>query len=389
MAQGDYWRLAVGVPLINPDFNIPTTLGLVLASGHSVAATTLSCTAPTTPGAIFDIVQGGDYVTVGPSTHANNPGATETFKVISISSSVFSIEGGLAYAYSSGDPVYCIGTKWPGGWAINDGNTIQNTEIVTGYRDLYAFEADYTDTGTVPQLTIGTTNSTNKDSPLPDLMPSTLYRLAFFYKGTALANSNNIVQLRCYNQTPTLQTFSSSALTTQANWTESAGTLNSPSTSLSGTLSIMFESSHATTGNTATDWGLDAFVLSHAKGTSTASSGFITFPEFTDFGSIAYGSRIKPNQVEAGARLYQTRMPHDHGSVEKYEVSGRFSNITQAFYNDLMVLLDYQRKGNPIAFWPFIDDLPHAMLGYIDVWPMIKSHWDLSEREFNLRFTEM
>lgn len=120
-----------------------------------------------------------------------------------------------------------------------------------------------------------------------------------------------------------------------------------------------------------------------------ANPGVFTFTEYPMQNTI----RIDELDTEARIRLadgsFKNFYPMSDADKSKlFQITCRFANVSETFWNKLMVLRDWQRRGNLLNLHPKHNDLPTVMTGYMSINNVVKDHWDLTRRSFDLTFTE-
>lgn len=402
MAQGDLWKMGVGLPLYNWSFRVPckvyTTLGTAYTSGLVLDCTRLS---PTSPygwqyaagigGSFAQLLnyylKPGNIVTVGPSTVTGYEGKYEEAIVLSVDGNdKISVMAELVNDYAAGDAVTGIGTGSAAGWKVSVVSASHVADVTTSGHNIEGFDDKFYG------MRFTTTNGQNcviesvmapggtfSDFPtkaryLPRVEQETVYFLSAHIK---MDNAPPAVSvLMSFVSFPTYYI----TLTAGAAWAESNGTVTIGVTDFTPGI-IQF-----ITYASVTNCVLDCVVACHAKGTDDAASGIYTFDEFPNLGSVRYDQRNAALHVDLINELQLTHFPG--GANPKWVIRADFDSVSQTFWDNLMVLLTWQRKGFPMILKPNITDLPPYLYGTMVLRQARKRIWDLGKRSFQLEFTE-
>ncbi len=122
-----------------------------------------------------------------------------------------------------------------------------------------------------------------------------------------------------------------------------------------------------------------------------ANAGYYRFTEYPLMSSINYGI-INQEQINVLANN-EAKLSYpfsDSDKSDRYTVSCRFENVSEMFWNKLMALMYWQKKGYALNLHPKYNDLPPVMTGYMQINNLTKAnHWDLTYRSFDFSFTEL
>ena len=120
------------------------------------------------------------------------------------------------------------------------------------------------------------------------------------------------------------------------------------------------------------------------------NNGYYTFTEYPIRSSLAIDEiypETKVSLADGSAKIFHTTSEGDKGV--RYRIRCRFENVPSTMWDKLMVLLNWQRKGNMLNLHPMYDDLPSVMTGRMRLSNITKTYWDLSYRSFNFEFEEL
>jgi hypothetical protein len=383
MAQGDFWQMGVAVPMANHSFRFGTEKQTTL-NGNYTSGTTLTVDA-TTP-ALTNIFKAKDRVLVGPSTNtdAANTNHRETVQLTAVTATTFALKNALTYDYrdpsgaaADGDPVGGIGTQLAGAWDL--GGSASASGIDGGGKD-----DDY-----AQKVNLGTTTSDYlEQSGLATLEVSTVYRVGCYLR-SATGGSSDKIRVKVHDGSSYfIGAATSVSLDSKTSFTRytDTGTTNATWTTL-GAAAIRF----IWMAGTPDDVEIDLVWLEHAKNTTTASSGFLTFTDKPDQGLQVSG----PGQWQERRLKNQTaRRYASSGAAEKtakWQIAAHFSFMPQALWDNLMELKQWQDQGQFLTLQPFLDDVPPVLVGtmlILEDKPVAKSHWNLGLHSFDFIFTE-
>lgn len=371
MAQGDKWRIGVGVKIPNHSFRFPTTWGSTLSANYTSG--TRIYIADTTPD--FDkILKVGDKITIGPSSHSGHEGSVETKEITAIDTATpptyVDIDLALTYDYDSGDKVFALGHALAGGWTI---------QYPAGSNPLGIDNDDGKDDNWSQKITLLDASQGDFRCNLGyiALLASTPYRFGIWYKGTVDGITVWVIDIdgswRWYL-----------TVITQSSWTETSKVETSASSGSSNTSCSLF----CDVGSSVTNFFTDCWYLQHAKGSSGEANGYYEFSEIPDAGIkiLKDDGKIKRRLPSGALRQYD---PSGFGERSvKLGIKATFSNVSQTFWDQLQIFQKWQDKGNLLNLFPFIDDLPPFLQGVMEIKEWGKSHWDLGRRTFDLTFWE-
>ena len=121
------------------------------------------------------------------------------------------------------------------------------------------------------------------------------------------------------------------------------------------------------------------------------SDGFFTLTDTPVMESISY-DKIRTDrfsQLSDGSLKNFDPMSEGHKG-ERWRFSCRFLGISQANFDGMQKLLRHQQNGSLISFHPFIDAMPHVLVGKLFITNYKKAYlFDLAVHDFTLRFEEM
>jgi len=385
MAQGQAWKLGVWCPLVNHSFRYPIAYTGVLdaayTSGTDFVLEKSGVDSILYPGHM--LTNYVDYVTLGPSSNSSYLNMTERQMVVSASGTSLTVTLACAnpdYDYAAGDRVCWIGSKFPGGWDAAGTMThfgLVSTSLGTGYDDNYALVVGKGSTSSETAIIMGSEDGTSAQV-LPLLEPNTYYNVGCWYKASSITTGNPTLTFSgAWGATTTL-TFS-----TQASWTESTSVTGLSSALTTPTVPVIKIVLPAAT--LITGLYIDCLWMCHAKGTTTASSGYMALGT-PDLGTIQWTHNDQP-------RYAMTMDGSSFGGVlgdddQKYSMRAKLTNLDQTAIDDLLKMLRWQSRGNSLCLQTGIADVPPWLVGMMTV-KFSKESYDLDLTSVDLTFTEV
>ena len=142
---------------------------------------------------------------------------------------------------------------------------------------------------------------------------------------------------------------------------------------------------------TATSFSGSTSAIAAESRIQVKNDGYFTLADTPEMGSLTYdkfsSDRLSP--LGDGSLKNFDPMSEGHAS-ERWRFSCRFLGVSQANFDGMQILLRHQQNGSPISFHPFIDDLPHVMIGKLFLANYKKQYlFDLPSHDFTLKFEEM
>lgn len=375
-----FWEMGVGVKIKNRSFRFGTRKQTTFSGSEAAGQTTLSVT-ETSP-TLSKLLLANDRVLLGPNTS----GQTETALVSSTGSGTITVTSGITYAYASGDAVTFVGTKLAAAWDISASNATPvqiNHASFDGVDDDYAQYITFGSEGYVRQ-TLSTIGGRSQ------FEASTVYRTGGWFGGGASSSHLMVSADAGANW------FLNATL--DSTFTEYPDTGTSPASPTTGYV-MLYED----TGG-ASNIRMDCVYLEHAKLTDDAASGYYTFTELADYGSISV-ERIDTAQTLELADGYTALYDPsgNDGKNKRHIVRARFSTVPAAFTWNLNKLLDWQNKGNLLtlhlktATSDWMDyystqtqaPMPPVLYGLMRLSGRTKDHYDLDRSTFDFEFQEV
>ena len=367
MAQGDPFEMGVAVQIKNHSFRFPSWYADVL-DGACNASETVQIANATDQAQVLGV---GDRIILGP----NSSGVCESGIIAAISSPTLdspniTLTEVTTNNFAIGDHVTGVGTNLGGAWDVGlSGATPGGIATVRGKDDRFCQRI---------QLA-GADDELKQTLDDDEFIADTKFRVGCYYKQSA---GNFYLQVHDGNS-PFINKICND--TTNA-WVAVMDT----GTCVNGTISdsyIRFFYKEAST------FYVDCVFLEHAHGTDDAADGFYTFTEYPDFGSVSWRRRTgERKQTLLDGTMRGWSIASSLGdSIQKYTLRAHFSHVSQTFFDNLMILKEWQMRGRLLTLHPNIDDLPPVLVGFMsipDESEMAKDFWDLGKRSFDLTFTE-
>jgi len=385
VSVGDAWKMGVYHPAVsNRSCRFPAQRTMTFDSEHAPGVSSIlvnvmpqgpSNTHKYKPMHIYAV---GDTLSLGPSSHSDNSGATEQVIITSISGYTIGVSPSTTYRYSDDDSIMGVGSVFVGEWGHGDSNAADlsgnlTNSIGVGVDDDYALYITKTaSTGNLYIYTVWQTGEARQ----PYYEYNTYYFWSFYAKASALSGT---IQMNNSN----LNASAIKTISQTANFTEYADVKLSSTTTIKSPNIYLY----MTSASTCTDLAIDHFTCCHAKGSTDSASGIYTFAELADLGSIRWKRLDKSLYTKFGRNsLIGNRSSGDN---PKYSVSARFTNVSQAFVDELRNFMNWQDAGNLLCLKTSLNTLPPYLVGRMSIGSTTKKLWDLSTGSFNLIFEEV
>lgn len=368
------WRLSSGIPIPNAENvkKIFTTVNATYTSGTSLT------TADSDLRHKFLL---GEIIKIGPSNHANNPGASEYAKITAVSGTgVITLEAALNNDYAVGDHIEGFTHSLASGWEYSstlDVGVYYNMKnmvklggtglLIGGYNRSFTGHSIYKYNGD----SSGYLYIYSKLG-LP-LINGITYRLGGWFKNSSF--SGTVANLKLF---PNSSSFTSGEEITvdlansYSTWTEvdelmiSAYTGNDDNNAM-----ISLEFRYDTTFDY---FSFDSLFLTHTKGLDNAANGVyiiqqdpISVDESIDF------NKIEKLQAEFQKSIYYGRLK----TQNEHKIHLGFIDATYEFIKNLEMLTYWQNIGGITVLESTDTDLMKPMFGFID-YNLTYPHWDNS-----------
>lgn len=331
-----------------------------------------------------------DYVVLGPSTHANNPGAIENSYVLqgysSPNNAIRMEKGTASYYYSSGDPITIVTHGMPDGW---HGDAPGGTNHKFSYGSILSLIPSQMDGGGPYAFVIyPITQDANNIASLniKPLAGNTTYRLDIKYRTDGMAASSAL--LRIYYGDGTV--FQSITLDpTGGTWTVSSKLFTITANNTVCNLRVIVGSG-CTAGSKLTIAGI---AISHATPDVNSGTGVIVSSNvFPDIESVT----VKRDQIGDKSYLDMSGIfrgtlvnPVQNLPVTRYLVSYSFSNIPETKVQPLLKLVEWSNSGRLINHFPGLPGVPFCLTGRLSAQiKMVRKIENLSLLSFQLSFEE-
>lgn len=421
---GDPWQIAVGVPIYNPGFRVPSVVATTLSAAASAGGATLSVAddlreyAVTLSGVGLDCEHLGDVVTVGPSTHADYDGKSETKYISSTTSSSIIATANLSYSYKSGDPVSVGATGVAGGWTLDTtylDYTPQKTKMqnfTSKYWGVsYGFVSDsspsawgYDDEHLAQQFqhTVGMSatniflnqNVPNYTAPSPKAYGATSVARYRFGAASMLATqAGNPVSLALYiSVNGAIATGSDPGMTL---WVTGSNQVAWAMITLAGSATEEptengFNIGFNKQGSGSATFRMDSVFAEHVMCLEDYADGFYAFDSMPDLASLV----LVPHRAYSLARMQDSavRMLDPTGEAYRYDrwtLACRMSDVTPDDWHALQILNRWQASGAVLNLHTGLPELPATLQGRMFIPNIGKAFWDLRTRAIDFTFEEM
>lgn len=118
--------------------------------------------------------------------------------------------------------------------------------------------------------------------------------------------------------------------------------------------------------------------------------GYIEIDHFPEMGTLTVNQEESVQTINLKLSDGSSRFIDPSGNLYKklYVIEGDFLRVKEEVYNQLMGLLEWQKRGYKLTLHPFLPQVPHCLVGHLNIERVSKNHWDLSRFNFRFRFTE-
>ncbi len=379
------WSLGIGIPVKNRSFKSGTytedQLGSAYSSGLTMAVNSDN----------RNLFQADDYIVVGPSNNASHIGRTEPVKITGVGSNYINIANALTYDYAASDYITGVGNRIAAGWIVD--NTYN-----AGIR-LLGFDTDgknhnsaqiFRGIGTPVEVGTDIAFRLRQTIDANIFLPSTVYRVGFYYKFILNALDPKLICVVYDGISDFVAgvTVTTTNVPTYTLFTKVA-TSNSTAGSPSGVIDVIIYITAGLVEEYDSTVYVDQIFLEHATGTDDAANGVYTFTEYPEFGSIQWGrmDTFKKSQLRnLASKVYN--VSGVHGKNYLHKIKAQFDNVSSAFYDNLLVLLNYQLDGSFLVLHHDILGLPPTSYGLMTLSGYRNNMFDRSKISFTFTFEE-
>jgi len=123
---------------------------------------------------------------------------------------------------------------------------------------------------------------------------------------------------------------------------------------------------------------LDELYIEHAGGVNYANTDGCL-----DFGRYL----VWPEQGSLDVSRLSGKINFDRKD-EKYRLKAKLNHVSQAFWDQLEILREWQQRGFLLNLHSYINDIPYVLTGKMNIRDFKKDSWHLDYRSFTFEFTE-
>lgn len=136
---------------------------------------------------------------------------------------------------------------------------------------------------------------------------------------------------------------------------------------------------------------IDNVWLEHEGDIPGASGkGYIEIDHYPEMGTLQVNQQDSTNEVRIllsdGSSVFMD--PTGNMYKKLYIVEADFLRVKQEVFEQIRKLLEWQSRGYLLTLHPFLPEVPHCLVGRLEIENVTKSHWDLTRFSFRLRFIE-
>ena len=319
----------------------------------------------------------GDILKLGPSNHANNPGACEQVKTIAVNDYNLYISSPLSYSYASGDDIFGIGNGIPEGWQTIMASSSEKVHMygltgklgtpgtpMKGYNSPTSWQQKR-DSG------IGTV-CYFKYVPHRLILSSITYRLGSYAKQTGKGGTNPWLGLSGVAAPPVTSFYANFPY-----WYK----LENSATPYFTFANHPYLELNFPANSYCTLFAVDCIYLTHASLISGAANGVYSIPV----------NPVSVQEIEKGyGKQYIARYGQniDFGSLQSQTARSIrlvFDDADTTFLKNLEVFSYWQNLGYMLMLEPEAIDNLRPIFGYID-FNYLFPHWDESRLTIDLVF---
>jgi len=170
-------------------------------------------------------------------------------------------------------------------------------------------------------------------------------------------------------------------------WTWNTGSDNFSDTMMNRINRIKIQAKLTSGTNAAFD--IDDIMIEHCDGTSKEANGYYEMDDYPTQGSLSWTIRKGPTSNKNSLANNTMRASITHGNKKpKHVISAQYNGVTRQIYDDLMILEQWQSRGNLIALRTFNESLPNVMVGFLTLSNFNNEMPDLGRVSFGLQFEE-
>jgi len=137
---------------------------------------------------------------------------------------------------------------------------------------------------------------------------------------------------------------------------------------------------------------IDNIWLEHEGDIDGASGqGYVELDTFPELSTLSINRYMANNTVSLTLSNGSTLRLDPTNSNKRYKViiEADFLRVKDSMFNQLKQLLAWQDRGYKLTLHPFLPNIPHCLIGYMDITNVKKNSWDLTRYSFRFRFTEI
>ena len=256
----------------------------------------------------------------------------------------------------------------------------------------------------------------NKDLSYSPLVSNTYYRMGLTWRGSLKPSGANsagselwakfqwgsIAKAGSMISTPTLLNSNNA---TQDNWAHSqvSGLVESintdyldPENNIKVEVVLKASSPSAYTTNRS-GRGAEALVfldnlwVEHQGDIPGASNrGYVEIDHYPEMGTLTINEQDSEMPINLKMSDGSTRLIDPTGNMYKklFVIEADFLRVSQPVYEQFRRLLEWQKRGFKLTLHPFLPEVPHCLVGVMEIERVSKNFWDLTRFNFRFRFTE-
>ena len=136
---------------------------------------------------------------------------------------------------------------------------------------------------------------------------------------------------------------------------------------------------------------VDQVWLEHQGDIPGASGeGYVEIDHFPEMGTLQVykDKRNKPTLTRRENGTLSNTIIAEQGAVDYWIVEGDFLYVSHEVWTQFQRLEQWQDAGHRLVLHPFLPEVPHALVGFIEITNVQKNFWDINKVSFHFKFTE-
>ncbi len=136
---------------------------------------------------------------------------------------------------------------------------------------------------------------------------------------------------------------------------------------------------------------IDNIWLEHEGDIPNATGkGYVEIDHFPESGTLLVNRfRLNKPVAVSTSTSQETVDPSGGGQRYLHQIDGAFERVTQEVWQQFKALLRWQDLGYKLTLHPFLPEVPHCLVGRLEISGVSKHFWDITRVSFKFRFIEV